>query len=136
MKNNEVSETKFQNTLIPEQISGITEINPGAKIRRNLRKIIAITSIAGIAICFSACTATGYVATEPTYVEHTRPPQPSNLHVWINGDWVYSSQNHVYVQNNGYWAKPNHNRTYIDGYWKSSPQGKYWVSGHYQRNRY
>ncbi len=133
MKNNEVPETIIQ-INIPEQKPVCAEMSVVAKAGRNMRKIFYITSLAGIAICFGSCTATGYVATEPSYVEYSRPPQPSSVHIWVGNDWVYSQQNHIYVQKPGYWEKPSHNRTYVSGYWQSSPQGQHWVPGHYQRN--
>jgi hypothetical protein len=135
MKNNEELESNFQDTLVPELKSGITEISAVTKVGRQMRKIFYIVSLTGIGLCINACTSTGYVSTEPAYVEYSRPAQPSNLHVWINGDWVYNQQNHAYVQKNGYWEKPRHNREYMSGHWQTSPQGTYWVSGHYQRNR-
>lgn len=79
----------------------------------------------------NSCVA-GYVATEPSYIENSRPDRPSNLHVWIDGDWVWSNRTKVYVRNNGYWSKPSRGRTYIAGHWQSSPRGSRWVPGHWQ----
>ena len=135
MKNNLFeSEKDVQNSSGHLQLSGIAEISAVAKMGRHMRKIFYITSLAGLGFCLNACTSTGYVETEPAYVEYTRPPQPSSNHIWINGDWQYNRQNRVYVQKNGYWEKPSRNRSYMQGHWESSPQGRYWVSGHYQKN--
>jgi hypothetical protein len=135
MKNNEKSENNSQNTITPELLSGITEISTIANGGRRMRKIFYIVCLAGIGISFNACMSTGYVETEPAYVEYSRPPQPSNNHIWINGDWQYNQQNHAYIQKNGYWEKPSNRRTHVSGHWEKSPQGSYWVSSHYERNR-
>ena len=134
MKTSELVEKDVQNTIGAEHISGMPETNGVAKIGKHLRTIFYITSLAGIGVCFNACTSLGYVSSEPVSVEYQRPAQPSNLHVWINGDWAYNQHSHVYVQKHGHWEKPNRRRTYVSGHWQSSPQGQYWVSGYYQRN--
>ena len=100
---------------------------------RNFKRFIYIASLAGMGLVMNAC-ATGYVTTEPVYVEGSRPPQPSNMHIWIDGDWIYNHQTHVYVRNNGYWERPSARRTYISGHWQTTPRGQYWKQGHYQRN--
>jgi len=107
------------------------------------KKLIYLTSLAGIGLFLTSC-ASGYVATEPSYVEYSRPQRPSELHIWIDGDWTFNRQTHSYVQQNGYWAAPNQGRVYISGQWQTSPRGKYWSKGHWQkrgreenrRNRY
>jgi len=99
-----------------------------------MKKFIYLASLAGILLFLSSCTATGFVASEPAYVEYSRPVQPSALHVWIDGDWEYNRQSQVYVQRNGYWTKPVRGRTYVSGHWQSSPQGKSWSKGHWQKN--
>lgn len=98
-----------------------------------LKKLIFLSSLAGIGLFFNGCTA-GYVATEPSYVEYSRPQRPSDLHIWIDGDWVFNNQTHAYVQRNGYWERPAQGRTYISGQWQSTPRGKYWSKGHWQKN--
>jgi len=135
MKNKEEIENNFQDTNAPEPESDSTELSAVLKVGRQMRRIFYITSLAGIGLCINACTSTGYVSTEPVYIESSRPPRPSTTHIWINGDWQYNQQNHVYIQKNGYWAKPSHRRTHVSGHWEKGPQGSYWVSGHYQRNR-
>jgi hypothetical protein len=135
MKNKEEVSNNFQETNAPEPKSGSAEIRAAIKVGRQMRRIIYITSLAGIGLCINACTSTGYVETEPAHVEYSRPPQPSNNHIWINGDWHYNQQNHIYVQKNGYWEKPSNRRTHVSGHWEKDCQGSYWVPGHYQRNR-
>jgi len=97
------------------------------------KKFVYITSLAGIGLFFNGCMA-GYVATEPTYSEYSRPQRPSDLHVWIDGDWVFNRQTQVYVQRNGYWMQPQQNRVYVSGHWQTTPRGKYWSKGRWQKN--
>ena len=94
-----------------------------------------MASLLGVGLLFKSCIG-GYIATEPVYVQSPRPPQPSNLHIWIDGDWTWSRQTHTYVQRNGYWEKPRPNRTYVAGYWQTSPKGRYWKSGHWQKQNH
>ena len=102
-------------------------------VGKHIRKIIYIGSLVGTTLFLSGCAA-GYVATEPTYSEYSRPQRPSDLHVWIDGDWVYNRSTRVYVQRNGYWERPQQNRVYISGQWQTTPRGKYWAKGHWQKN--
>jgi hypothetical protein len=99
------------------------------------RKLFFITSVAGIGILLNSC-ASGYVETEPTYVVINRPPQPSNVHVWIDGDWRWNNQSHGYVQRIGYWEKPRPSHTYVSGHWQSAPKGKYWQKGRWEKQNY
>ena len=135
MKSHEDLQKVVQNEILPESLN----LKPGtgiiAKSGKSFTKLIYLTSIVGIGLLFNACTTTGYVATEPVYIEHARPAQPSTLHVWVDGDWVYNRQTRVYVRNEGYWQKPNTHRTYVQGSWQSSPRGHYWSHGHYRHNR-
>ena len=81
----------------------------------------------------NSCATTGYVSEEPAYVEYSRPVRPSNLHIWIDGDWIYNRHTQNYVRGNGYWQLPRQGRTYISGSWQTTPQGHRWQSGHWQR---
>jgi hypothetical protein len=136
MKNIDFFENELLNTHTVEP--GLESVNNNSvtKAGRQLRKIIGIAGIAAFGLCLNACTSTGYVESEPTYVEYSRPQQPSNNHVWINGDWVYSNQTHAYKQKNGYWHKPHHSQTYVAGHWQSSPKGYYWKPGYYQKHNH
>ncbi len=98
-----------------------------------MKKVFYLITLAGILFTMNGCTTSGYVSSEPSYMEYSRPERPSNLHVWINGDWIYNRQTHVYVQGNGYWQVPRNGRTYIEGRWQTKPQGHRWQSGHWQK---
>jgi hypothetical protein len=99
-----------------------------------MKKIFYLVSLAGMMFIMNACTTSGYVSSEPAYVEYSRPARPSDLHIWIDGDWVWSRQTNGYVRSNGYWHKPNRTRTYISGSWRVTPQGHRWDKGHWQKN--
>ena len=98
-----------------------------------MTKFIFLISFVGMLLFLDSCSTTGYVATEPEYVEYARPARPSDLHVWIDGDWVWNRQTSGYVRQNGYWQIPSRGRTYISGSWQTSPQGYRWESGHWER---
>jgi hypothetical protein len=117
---------------LPKDVPQEIEISVASKVGKRLKKFMYITGLAGITLCFNACVP-GYIATEPSYVEYTRPQQPSPLHIWIDGDWLFNRQSHTYVQKVGYWEKPNQRRTYVSGHWQKTPRGNYWSTGHWQR---
>ena len=129
MKNKEVLATNVPiDALVNIETKCIT------KVRKYMKMFFFIGSLAAMGLFLNSCME-GYVTTEPTYVEYSRPQRPSELHIWVDGDWVYNRTTHVYVQKNGYWQQPRQNRTYVSGHWQSSPRGHYWVSGHYQNHR-
>ena len=84
-------------------------------------------------LLLNSCFA-GYVASEPAYVEYSRPAPPSNQHIWINGDYEWNNSSRVYVQRNGYWDHPRPGQSYQSGHWQSSPKGKSWSKGHWQKD--
>lgn len=140
MKNKNVLSENFQEAVKCNPLLSSTETGFAAKVGKHMKKIIYIGSLAGIGLFFNGCVA-GYVATEPTYSEYSRPQRPSDLHVWIDGDWVFNRSTRVYVQRNGYWVQPQQNRIYVTGQWQTTPRGKYWSKGHWQKqgrqgNRY
>lgn len=121
-----ISEAKVLNFVLGKFIHNVKHYT--------MKRIIFLISLAGVLLLLNACSTTGYVTTEPAYVEYTRPERPSNLHIWIDGDWQYNNQTHVYVQKNGYWSKPSQGRTYQSGHWQSNPKGKSWSKGHWKKN--
>lgn len=118
--------------FLPKDVPQTIEISFALKVGKYLKKIMYLTGLAVIALCFNSCVP-GYIATEPSYVEITRPPQPSTFHVWIDGNWLFNRQSHAYVQKSGYWEKPNQKQTYISGHWQKTQRGSYWVPGRWQR---
>ncbi|MBK7171940.1 MAG: YXWGXW repeat-containing protein [Bacteroidales bacterium] len=122
-------EVKFDKVTYLENL----KIELRTRIIKPFAKLIPVAGLTIIGLFFNSCT-TGYVATEPAQVEYSRPVRPSELHVWIDGDWKYNRQNHTYIQRNGYWNKPVPSRTWVAGYWQSSHRGQYWIPGHWQRN--
>jgi len=107
----------------------------GSVSTRLAKKILYLTVFAGALSGFNACMTSRYVETTPSYVNYSRPPQPSNLHIWIDGDWGWNRTSHNYVQKNGYWKKPNQRRTYTPGHWEATPRGHSWESGRWERKR-
>jgi hypothetical protein len=132
MRKNDDLHRDVQNSNSPERVLNTSETGVKTKAGKHLKKLLLLTSLAGIGFFLNGCMA-GYVATEPTYMEYARPPRPSEAHIWINGDWGYNRQNHVYVQKVGYWEKPNTRHTYVPGHWQSNQKGHYWVSGKKQK---
>jgi len=98
-----------------------------------MKKFICLFSLAGMLMILNACTTTGYVASEPAYVEYQRPAPPSKLHIWVDGDWVYNRRSSAYVRRDGYWHNPTNGRVYVSGHWVVGPRGRSWVPGHWQR---
>ena len=133
MKNENVISKDSKEAINYTPLSSSKKAGFVSKIGKQMKKFILIGSVAGIGLFLNSCMA-GYVATEPTYSEYSRPERPSELHVWIDGDWVYNQSSHVYVQRNGYWARPQQNRVYIQGSWESSPKGKHWNKGRWERS--
>lgn len=135
MKTNEDLQKDVHDEIQSKLLLNAAETSVTSTIRKHVKKAIYITSLVGVGLLFNSCIG-GYIATEPTYVEISRPPQPSNSHIWIDGDWFWSSQTHTYVQRNGYWEQPRPNHTYVAGNWQTSPKGRYWKSGHWQRQNH
>jgi hypothetical protein len=132
MKKNENSKKEVQNVFRREPLLNATGNNANAKFSRHLRKFAYISSLAAIGLFFNGCMA-GYVASEPTYVEYSRPPRPNNLSIWIDGDWGWNNQTHLYVQKAGYWDKPRQGQRFVAGHWNTTPRGRTWAKGRWQR---
>ena len=94
-----------------------------------MKNNVLFTSLVITAFCFMSCAETGYVSMEPTYVEIERPMQPSNAHIWIDGDWIWQGQSRSYTRNQGHWDKPRNGRSYTQGHWESNGRGHHWISG-------
>jgi hypothetical protein len=124
----EIKVGKFMKPLL-----NTTETGFNTRVSKHLKKFIYLTSLAGVTIFFSACMGGGYLTSEPSYTERARPQRPSDVHIWIDGNWVWSRQAKTYEYRDGYWQKPYQNKTYVPGHWQSSPRGKYWVKGRWQK---
>jgi hypothetical protein len=132
MKNRKAVSENFQGAIQHESLLITAPSSANVKSKPYIKKIIFVVGLAGIGFFLNSCTA-GYVATQPSYVEYSRPERPSERHVWIDGDWVYNRQSRAYEQRNGYWERPYQGRTYVSGQWQTTPKGKYWSKGRWQR---
>lgn len=104
------------------------------KTVKPFRMLIYATGLAGIGLLFNSCMA-GYVASEPSYVEYSRPQRSNEAQIWIDGDWNWNRQTNVYVQKTGYWENPRRGQTYMSGHWQTTPHGKSWTKGRWQSDR-
>lgn len=93
-----------------------------------MKKTIFLLGLIVSISMFTACSA-GYVSVEPTYQEYYRPVRPSASHIWIEGNWIWSSQTNAYNHNNGYWVVPNREQNYTPGYWQKTRHGNRWRNG-------
>ena len=132
MKNRKVVQENVQRAIQLESLLITAPTCAIVKSKPYVKKVIFMIGLAGIGLFLNSCTA-GYVATQPSYVEYSRPERPSETHIWIDGDWVYNRQNRAYAQQNGHWERPYQGRTYVTGQWQTTPKGKYWSKGHWQR---
>ncbi|MGX7668911.1 hypothetical protein [Flavobacterium pedocola] len=96
-----------------------------------MKNIIFSIRFIVLIIFFDSCSV-GYVSEQPRYVEVSRPPQPGNTYVWIEGNWYWNNRTNMYVQSEGTWMIPNRGRTYVPGYWKRTGNGYRWVSNKWQ----
>jgi hypothetical protein len=134
MKKNEDYQKYVQNVAKKNPLLKSSENGYSAKFGKSLKKFLYVSSLVGIGLFTNSCIA-GYVDTEPTYVETVRPERPSNVHVWIDGDWIYSRQTHAYARQQGHWDKPVQGKVYVSGSWQVSSRGRYWTPGHWQRQK-
>ena len=132
MKNAEIITSEVHDVLQISPLLSISENVSTSKVGKHFKKLLYLASLAGIGFFFNSCTA-GFIVSEPLYVEVVRPPQPSNVHIWIEGDWVWSHRTHDYVRTNGHWVKPRHGRTYVSGTWQSTSKGKQWSPGRWEK---
>jgi hypothetical protein len=131
MKTNEALQNVVHNGFKADPSQNASENKFSKTLGSNLKKIVFISSLAGAALLFKGC-ASGYVASEPSYMQYDRPVQPNNLSVWIEGDWYWHNQSQQYYHQNGYWDNPRQGKTYVSGHWASNPKGKSWSKGYWQ----
>ncbi len=81
---------------------------------------------------FSSCVVhERYVVRErPAEVYYARPPQPSPEHIWITGDWVWSSGGYRWRE--GHWERRRSGVRWQEGHWQQTRNGWKWIPGHWQ----
>lgn len=124
----------IQDVVLEKTLLNTTENITKVRLVNYINKIFYFACFIGIGILFNACVP-GYVVVEPTYTENVRPVQPSNLHIWVEGDWVWSRHSHSYVRHEGYWERPTRGRVFVPGNWQSNQRGHYWEPGRWQKQR-
>jgi hypothetical protein len=135
MGTNENSEKDVRNGIKKDSPPDATEKSFSNKFGSRFKKIIFVTSLAGAALIFNACSA-GYVTSEPAYMQYDRPARPNEFAIWIDGDWNWNNRSQQYYQKNGYWDNPRHGQTYTSGYWQTTPRGKTWTKGHWHSDNH
>jgi hypothetical protein len=133
MKTKDILTRKVQNEirLEPQLIPEETNIFP--QTIKPLKMLIFATGLVGMGLLFNSCMG-GYIASEPSYVEYSRPQRLTETQIWIDGDWGYNRQSNVYVQKAGYWGNPRQGQTYVSGSWQTNAHGKSWSKGRWQSN--
>ena len=134
MKKTEENQKYVQNLIKKDPLLKSPDSIYNSRYAKNFRKFMYVSSFALVGLCFTGCIA-GYVDTEPVYVEGIRPVRPSETHIWIDGDWIFSRQNNVYVRQEGHWDRPVQGKVYISGSWQTTPRGRHWNRGHWERKR-
>ena len=132
MKKSEDSPKYVQIVIKRDPLLKSTENGFNTKVGRNLKRFIYVSSLVGMGLFFNSCIG-GYIATEPSYVETVRPERPSNLHVWIDGDWIYNRQTRAYSHNEGSWQQPRPGRVFVSGHWQTTAKGRRWAPGKWRR---
>ena len=74
-----------------------------------------------------------FVKVQPVAPVVVRPAAPSRSHVWVDGEWVWTS-NH-YAWKAGYWVVPRQHEVWVAGRWRRAYGGWNWVPGHWRRRR-
>ncbi len=96
-----------------------------------MKKLIFLSSLSVMALFSEGCMP-AYISIVPEYSEPVRPLRPSDDHIWIDGDWVWSRQTRSYTRRTGSWEVPHHGRTYTKGSWEKTPRGSHWVQGRWR----
>lgn len=133
MKKNEDLKIDVQNAKDRKELLNAGRSATPAHAGSHLRKLFYVVGLVGAGLFLNGCMS-GYVESEPAYVQYNRPPQPSNVHLWIDGDWYWNNQQRTYVQHNGYWETPRQGRTYVSGSWQTNSRGTYWKKGQWVRH--
>lgn len=98
---------------------------------KNMKPLLYIISLVGIASLLTACSA-GYVSVEPSYHVTYRPLSPSGSHIWIEGNWYWNNRTRSYYHGDGYWTMPREGRYYKPGHWNKTRRGYRWAPGQWR----
>lgn len=95
------------------------------------KQFLAIVLIGGLAGATGCAVEGGYVVTRPAEVVYTRPIAPGPDYIWVDGDWVWTSNRYVWRE--GHWGRPRGGRTWQGGHWvQGSGRGWRWERGHWR----
>jgi hypothetical protein len=130
MKKNEELQNDIHFAISRKPYLNVQETGVFDRVGKYIKIFSYLLLLIGIGIIFNSCIG-GYVASEPSYVVYARPPQPSTIYFWVDGDWSWNNQTHLYIQKAGYWEKPRQGQTFHEGYWQSNQHGKSWSKGHW-----
>ena|SRR5450631_4328986 len=71
-----------------------------------------------------------YIVRErPSEVVYVRPAPPSQEHIWISGDWVWSGGGYHWRE--GRWERRREGVRWYNGYWRNPKGGWKWTTGHW-----
>jgi hypothetical protein len=132
-ENEDLQQTLEYSIMVSDLIENESRIGIHHNVGKYMKIFSFLALFTGLVIVMNSCMG-GYVVSEPSYTEYSRPERPSQTHVWIDGDWGWNSRTHVYVQKAGYWDKPRYGQSYVSGRWETSPRGKSWSKGHWQKD--
>lgn len=62
-----------------------------------------------------------------------KPNRPKANHVWVDGHWIWNSNQNRYIWRKGRWVKKRRGHVYVAGRWKATPNGHVWVVGGWKR---
>jgi hypothetical protein len=80
----------------------------------------------------SGCAPAVIVKAPPSPKVETRPPQPFQKAVWIEGYWKWSSAADDFIWTSGHWEKAKPGKNWVESHWKRTPKGWVWVKGHWK----
>ena len=95
-----------------------------------MKKILNILTVLLFFMILSGCDEGLFVVSqEPAPPVEYRPVRPYPDYIWIQGEWIRSSNN--YVWRNGYWTRPRPHEDWEPGHWEHHQNGYHWNKGHW-----